>query len=105
MTLPELKKTLGELGLPIAYYCFAVGNVPQLPYLVYYVDEDTGFMADDTVYMDGCAVTIEQYTEEKDLELEGRIKALLTENNIPYKSYEHHLDSENMFLKAYEINI
>ena len=50
MTLPELKDKLKSLNLPIAYRCFAVGQVPELPYIVYYVDEDIGFYADDTVY-------------------------------------------------------
>ena len=50
MTLPELKDKLKMLDLPIAYRCFAVGQVPELPYIVYYVDEDIGFYADDTVY-------------------------------------------------------
>lgn len=105
MNLPELKTMLGELKLPVAYHSFAQGNVPELPYIVYYVDEDVGFLADDIVYVERCAVTIEQYTEEKDLELEEKMKKILLENNIPYNSYEGKLDSENMYLKAYEINI
>ena len=44
MTLPELKDKLKTLNLPIAYRCFAVGQVPELPYIVYYVDEDIGFL-------------------------------------------------------------
>ena len=33
MTLPELKDKLKSLNLPIAYRCFAVGQVPELPYI------------------------------------------------------------------------
>lgn len=105
MTLPELKDKLKTLDLPIAYRCFTVGQVPELPYIVYYVDEDIGFYADDTVYYEGYAVTIEVYTEKKDMELEKKVKQLLNDNGLPYESYESFLDSENMYLKAYEIEI
>lgn len=105
MTLPDLKKIVDTLGLPVAYHCFAVGQVPNLPYIVYYVDEDLGFFADDTVYYEECAVTIEVYSRAKDLELEEKVKKLLNDNQLPYESYESFLDSEDMHLKAYEINI
>ena len=105
MTLPELKDKLKTLNLPIAYRCFAAGQVPELPYIVYYVDEDIGFYADDTVYYEGYAVTIEVYTDQKDLQLEEKVKELLNSNELPYESYESFLDSENMYLKAYEIEI
>lgn len=105
MTLPELKKELDVLKLPIAYRCFAPGQVPQLPYLVYYADEDIGFCADDIVYHERYAVTIEIYTEKKDIELEKKVKKLLTEKGLSYESYESFLDSEEMYLKAYEIEI
>lgn len=105
MTLPELKDKLKSLNLPIAYRCFAVGRVPELPYIVYYVDEDIGFYADDTVYYEGYAVTIEVYTDQKDLQLEKKVKQLLNNNELQYESYESFLESENMYLKAYEIEI
>jgi len=105
MILPELKDKLKSLNLPIAYRCFAVGQVPELPYIVYYADEDIAFYADDIVYHEGYAVTIEVYTEKKDVELEKKVKQLLNNNGLPYESYESFLDSENMYLKAYEIEI
>lgn len=105
MTLPEFKKQLNILELPIAYHCFAPGQVPELPYIVYYADEDNNFYADDTVYFEGYAVTVEVYSEKKDLALEEKVKQLLNKNRFPYESYESFLDSENMYLKAYEINI
>ena len=50
MTLPELKALLMTLGLPVAYLQWAVGQVPELPYILYYSDEDNNFFADDLVY-------------------------------------------------------
>ena len=105
MILTELKDKLKSLNLPIAYRCFAVGQVPELPYIVYYVDEDIGFDADDTVYYEGYAVTIEVYTDRKVLQLEIKVTQLLKNNELQYESYESFLESENMYLKAYEIEI
>lgn len=105
MTLMGLKQLLKTLNIPVAYRCFEQGQVPELPYVVYYADEDIGFYADDTVYYEQYACTIELYSEEKDLKLEEKIKKILQHNQIPYKSYEDFLDSEDMYLKAYEIII
>jgi hypothetical protein len=105
VTLPELKKLLDLLEIPVIYHHWPVGDAPSLPYLVYYADEDIGFLADDTVYSEGYAVTIEVYSKMKDLALEAKVKRLLNDNKIPYRTYEDFLDSEDMYLKAYEIKI
>lgn len=41
----------------------------------------------------------------KELQLEEKVKELLNSNELTYESYESFLDSENMYLKAYEIEI
>lgn len=105
MTLPELKELLNTVLPMVAYHHWEVGQEPELPYILYYADEDNNFYADDLVYYDGCGVTIEVYSEQKDVELENKMKKLLNDNELPYESYESFLDSENMYLKAYEINI
>lgn len=105
MTLPELKRLLDTLNLPVAYRAWGVGNVPELPYILYYADEDVGFFADDMVYSEGYAVTIEVYSQAKDLGLEEKVKKLLNDNKLPYTTYESYLESENMYEKAYEIRI
>ena len=105
MTLPDLKTLLATLGLPITYKKWGIGQAPDLPYIVYYADEDIGFLADDIVYSEEYAVTVEVYSKMKDLALEAKVKKLLNDNRIPYHPYEDFLDSEDMYLKAYEINI
>lgn len=104
MNLPELRMLLESTGLPVTYLQWPEGMAPEPPRISYYADEDV-FLADDIVYQRGYAVTIELYTERKDLTLEGKISDLLTENKIAYKPYESELKEEKMYLKAYEINI
>ena len=105
MNLPELKKLLETLKLPVAYLQWPPGKAPALPYIIYYADEDNNFFADDMVYHDGYGVTIEVYSDKKDLAQESVVKHLLNENRLPYESYGSFLETENMHLKAYEINI
>lgn len=105
MDIQKLKTLLKSIDISVAYHSFGEGQAPNLPYIVYYVDEDVGFVADDYIYYESLGITIEVYSRIKDLELESKIKKLLNDNQLPYESYESFLDSENMFLKAYEINI
>ena len=105
MTLPELKEMLKTLGIPVAYLQWEVGQVPELPYILYYSDEDNCFCADDVVYSEGSAVTVEVYSQRRDLELENRVKELLKKKGIPYESYGEFLKSEDMYLKAFEFDV
>lgn len=105
MTLDELKNILDNTNLKVAYKQWAVGQVPSLPYILYYVDEEIGFKADNHVYSKNKAVTIELYSNLKNLKEEEKLEKLLDENKIVYDVYESYIDSEKMFLRAYEINI
>ncbi|MDG6145886.1 hypothetical protein NF716_01020 [Lactococcus formosensis] len=105
MTLDELKNILDKTSLKVGYKQWAVGQVPLLPYILYYVDEEIGFKADNQVYSKSKAVTIELYSNLKNLKEEEKLEKLLDENKIVYDVYESYIDSEKMFLRAYEINI
>ena len=50
MTLEELKLILDQTGLKVGYRLWAVGQAPPLPYILYYVDEEIGFKADNKIY-------------------------------------------------------
>lgn len=105
MTLEELKSILDKTGLKVAYRQWAMGQVPDLPYLLYYVDEEIGFKADNKVYTKNKAITIELYSNLKNEREEKKLETLLDDNKIIYEVYESYLDSEKMYLRAYEINI
>ena len=78
MTLPELKDKLKVLNLPIAYRCFAAWLSARAFRTLYTMRmKISGFYADDTVYYEGYAVTIEVYTDQKDLQLERKSKGTI----------------------------
>ena len=87
MTLAELKTKLDTLKLPVSYRQWSIGQAPKLPYLLYYAQSDNNFEADNTVYFQQNEVV------------------LLNEIKIPFSWYESYLESEKMFLRAYEITI
>ena len=52
--------------------------------------------ADNHNYAKAYNLTLELYSEEKDLELEEKLEALLDANNIEYDTFESYLDTESM---------
>ncbi len=106
MTLQELRELLETLDISAKYRPFNVGEVPTLPYLLYYTTDNQGTLkADNHNYAKVYNLTLELYSEEKDLELEEKLEALLDMNNIEYDTFESYLDTESMYEVAYEITI
>jgi len=108
MTLTQLNTLLKATGYPVAYSHF-VGTdahpVPNPPYITYFVDESSNFFADNRVYAKSNFIIIELYTDRKDMVAEGKVEALLDENEIPYESSETYIESENLFQKIYNVRL
>lgn len=105
MTLEKLKELLDTTRLPVAYRQWAVGQVPKLPYILYYAKSDNNFLADNEVYVPGDEIVIELYSNMRNVLEERKIEKILNDHKIPFSWYESYLDSERMNLKAYEITI
>ena len=105
MNLMEFRLELEKLNMPIQYQAFALGQAPDLPYLIFYGDDSDNLFADNVNYFNNLNLTCELYSDTKDLELETKIQKLFYDNEIEYNSNETFIDSENMFLKAYSVSI
>ncbi|MGM0284889.1 MULTISPECIES: hypothetical protein [unclassified Enterococcus] len=105
MKLPELKSLLDKMNLPISYREWQPGQVPELPYLLYYEKSTSNFLADNTVYCKKTDFVVELYTNTKNIREENRLEELFIKAKLPFESYETYLSSEQMYLKAYEITI
>lgn len=101
----EFKGELEKLGVPIQYRAFQVGNAPELPYILFFEDDSDNFMADNHNYYDVLNVVCELYSDEKDIELETKLQKLLYDLEIEYNTQETFIDSENMYLKTYNVVI
>ena len=105
MNLMEFKAELEKLEIPIQYRSFSVGHAPELPYILFYEDDSDNVFADNHNYYDVLNVSCELYTDEKDIELETKLQKLLYDLEIQYNSTETFIDSENMYMKAYDVVI
>ena len=101
----EFKAELEQLEIPIQYQAFASGQAPELPYLIFYENDSDNIFADNQNWFDVLNVVCELYTDEKDIELETKLHKLFYDNEIEYNSTETYIDSENMYLKAYDVQI
>lgn len=105
MNLMEFKAELEKLGIPVQYRAFPIGQAPQLPYLIFYENDSDNIFADNVNWYDVLNVACELYTDEKDIGLETKLQKLLYDLEIQYNSTETFIDSENMYLKTYDVTI
>ena len=105
MNIMEFKAELEKLDIPIQYRAFAVGHAPELPYLIFYENDSDNIFADNHNYFDVLNVSCELYADNKDIELETKLQKLLYDLEIEYNSTETYIDSENMYLKSYDVVI
>ncbi|MBS4750323.1 hypothetical protein KG091_04450 [Carnobacteriaceae bacterium zg-ZUI78] len=105
MTLQDVYQALMSLKLPIAYYSFLEGQAPDVPYIIYYNPEDTVLKADNTNYIKHKRIIVEVYTPQKDIELENQIETLFDELSFIYTKQETYLQSERMYMLAYDFFI
>ncbi|MGX7017288.1 hypothetical protein ACWN8S_11205, partial [Pseudolactococcus raffinolactis] len=105
MNLMEFKAELEQLEIPIQYQAFSVGQAPELPYLIFYENDSDNVFADNHNYYDVLNVSCELYADEKDIELETKLQKLLYDLEIEYNSTETFIDSENMYMKSYDVVI
>ncbi len=105
MNLMEFKAELEQLEIPIQYRAFQVGQAPELPYLIFYENDSDNVFADNQNWFDVLNVVCELYADEKDIELETKLQKLFYDTEIQYNSTETFIDSENMYLKTYDVQI
>lgn len=105
MQVSEFKTLLETTGLPVAYWSFPENKAPELPYVVYVINNNNDFYADMMNYVNIGEVDVELYSAYKDYELEGIIENTFKNNNIKYSKSSTYLKTENMWETLYEIEI
>lgn len=106
MNLSEFFEKLKTIGLPVTYEVWEKGNVPGLPYIVYYQTGKNPWYADNKPYYLTNTVTVELYTDYKDEELEASIEAFFDSQNITLSSInETFWTDEHLYEVAYEFEI
>lgn len=108
MTLPELAQKLLLLGYPVAYSHFIDTEkkpAPVPPFICYLVVNGDTFSADNQPIHESNLIDIELYTTTKNFEAEGKIKAMLTENQLSWSYDEQFIESEGVFKCTFSITL
>ena len=104
MMISEIREKLNAI-YPTVYYSWEIGNVPPLPYIVYYFPGNNDAIADNANYCKILRLNVELYTKEKDLEAEAKIEHVLNDMGLVYTRSESYLNSENMYEVLYESEV
>ena len=105
MTTTEIATLIASVGLPSAYNHFPEKAAPSPPFICFYYAQPNNFNADNTTHQKIVSLTIELYTANKDLASEAAVESVLVANDIPYTKSETYIDSEQMYLNSYEMEV
>lgn len=105
MQANDIQDILKSTGLPVTYYAWPVGEVPNLPYICWLLPSDDDVYADDGNYVHVQNVDIELYTETKDWDAEALVETALKTAGIPYDRTEQYITQERMFQVVYSISL
>ena len=104
MTYLDIIAGMESIGLPCNYHKWS--QAPSLPYTLITHTENDDLMADNHNYFDIGNYRLELYTAVKHPPTEQLVEDWLKAQRIPYgKSSPGFIDSESMFLTAYDIRL
>ena len=104
MKLSEFAEILEQAGLPVAYHAYQEGNVPDLPYLVYFESNPIVSVADNTVNHQIKSVVVELAFERKDEDFEERLEELWSNHELFFEAQEEtFIETERLYVKPYTV--
>ena len=90
--------------MPVAYHAYQEGNVPDLPYLVYFESNPIVSAADNTVNHQIKSVVVELAFEKKDEDSEERLEELWSNHELFFESQEEtFIETERLYVKPYTV--
>lgn len=104
MTYEEIAQMIESIGLPYAYYQFPDDTQQAPPFICFLYDYDDIY-ADDSNYVKRVVLTIELYTDTKDIPLESAVEAVLDENEMTWSKESTFIDSERMWQTSYSMEV
>ena len=105
MTYKEVDTLMASFELPYSYYQFTEDTAQPPPFLCFYYPDGNDFLADNKNYQRIRPLTIELYTDDKNIDLENRIESVLSAHDLAYHRSETYIGSEKLYLVAYETEI
>lgn len=103
----QFQELLEKLEIPVAYNDFRnlKAGQPFKPYMAWYTTKTEPVGADNKVVFETYPVILELYTENKDFNLELKLKKLLNEAGIFYKTSDSSLEEEHTHITYFMITL
>lgn len=105
MTQEEVNEMMLEMGLPSAYEHFAENESPSLPFLIWWLEGENTFSADNYMYYSSLQLNISLYTDEKSPETEAEVERILKHHHIFYNKTEDWIEGEKLYEIQYEMEV
>ncbi len=105
MSHDDVLSMIEEMGLPSAYDHFVEGQSPDPPFLVFLYPEANNFAADGIAFFKASRLHLELYTDEKSIELEEQVEAVLTRYRLFFGKSEVWIESENLYEVLYRMEV
>ncbi len=105
MTHETVMSMMREMKLPFAYDHFAEGESPNPPFVVFLYPGSDNFSADGKVYHKINRLSVELYTDIKNMELEEQLEAVFDEHGIYYEKSEVWISEEKLYEVLYEMEV
>lgn len=101
MSKADVKRMLKSCGIPCIHMAWPENSAPELPWAVFYLEEEWGFDADDTRFAKASDWCVELYQRTSDEGLETRLEQAIQDSFGTYDKTEAWLDSENAIATTY----
>lgn len=105
MSRKQVAAMLEATGLPYAHMTWPVNQAPDLPWCVFYLDEDVSFNADNKRFMTHGYWTVELYQRAADSAIEKQVEDAITQAFGDYRKTETWVDSEDCLMTAYGFTV
>lgn len=103
----QVYELLQKVGIPVTYKQFdgPKQEIPDTPYIVYYETRSSNIGADNVTYTEMLPVIVELYTAyRRDLDLERKIKDLLTEAGLYFNTDHGDIPDEGVHIAYFEFS-
>ena len=101
MSGANVQAAVTSAGQPCAHMAWVEGTAPELPWCVYYLDEQRGVAADNRLQAKRYNWIIEHYWKTYDAEKTSALEAAIEDAFGPYESAETWVEEENCVMTAY----
>lgn len=105
MTYEEINTMLVSTGLPVSYFKFPDKVVPEPPFIVFNYPNTITEAADNTNYCTIVTLSVQLYTDNKDIATEKKVEAALNLHNFVYNKTESYIFTDDMYEVSYEGDI